>query len=475
MQSALHPRPQSDALSVDDLRRAAAGDADRLAWVAKVLRQHPDDEFEALQALPAAEAAELLLQLKPKAGRLLLSRLRDLPTLAVLGVLDANIRARLIDAQAQARLARMLAGADVASVADLLAGLPAAVIEPIIAAHPRAAEIRSAMTYASGTVGAAMLRRQLVAVPSAWTVEQVVEQLRAHSADIERLYAVYVVDDDQRLVGYLKLRDLLLLPAATRVGDAMRADVVAVAARSEREQVLRLADQARLPAVPVTDDEGRLVGILGAEEIRAIGRDEVSDDLKALSSVPPESDPVDGPVTILRRRLPWLASALIGALGAGLIVGGFEESLEEAVILASLIPLVMDTAGNAGIQASTVTIEAMTSPWFWRGDLRGRFLRELCGAVLNGAAIGLVAALGILGLSGIFEIEQPLWLALTAAATLVLIVVQAAVVGVLVPLGLSRMKLDPAIGTGVFITTMNDFAGITILFVMAGWLYLPHL
>ena len=227
--------------------------------------------------------------------------------------------------------------------------------------------------------------------------------------------------------------------------------------------------------VPVTDTRGRLVGIIGAEELRHIGQQEIAEDLKQLSSVAPDSDPLDLPMTILQRRFPWLASALIGALAAGLIVGSFEEALEEAVILASLIPLVMDMAGNAGIQSSTVTIEAMAGASFWRGDIRGRFLREIGGAVLNGVAVGLLTLVGIQVLSLFTAIEAPLWLGLTAAITLLLITVQAAAVGVLVPLGLSKLKFNPAVGTGVFITTVNDLLGITLLFLVAKVFYLPHL
>lgn len=475
MNVSVPPGPAASRLDPDALRRAAQGDAAPLSRISAALRRRDEPELAAVRELSAVEAAGLVLQLKPKDARLLLALLPDTPNLAVLGVLDPAIRAKLIDEAERARLARTLAGLDVPFVADLLAGLPAAAIEPILAAHPRAQEIRAAISYGIETAGAAMLRRQLVAVPPDWTLGQVIEEIRAHSADIERLYAVYVVDADRRLVGYLKLRDLLMQPAGASVRDVMRTDVVAVAAATDRETAVRLADRERLPVIPVTDAGGRLVGLISAEEIRAIGREEISEDLKALSSVAPDSDPGDGPFTILRRRFPWLVSALIGALGAGLIVGGFENALEEAVILASLIPMVMDMAGNAGIQSSTVTIEAMASASFWRGDIRGRFLRELGGAALNGAAVGIVTALGIMALSLLFEVEQPAWLALTAATTLVLITVQAAVVGILVPLGLARLKLDPAVGTGVFITTVNDFAGITILFLTAKLLYLPHL
>jgi len=469
------PTQGGTILQLDDLRAAAQGLDAPLARVAEALKRGDQVGLAALSALPAARTAALVLQLGPSRGRDLLALLPDAPNLAVLHQLDPAVRRRLVDKEGQDRLARLVAGLDVATAADLLAGLPDAVIARAVGAHPEAAEIRAAVTHAEGTAGAAMVRRDLIATPQDWTVAQVSAEIRSRSGDIGRLHAVFMVDADYRLVGYLTLGELLMQPPETRVGDIMHRDVIAVTADQSGEAVARITESAHLPVIPVTDARGRLVGIIGTQEIRHIGEHEIAEDLKQLSSVAPDSDPLDGPVMILRRRFPWLASALIGALGAGLIVGSFEEALEEAVILASLIPMVMDMAGNAGIQASTVTIEAMAGASFWRGDIRGRFYREIGGAVLNGMAVGLVTLVGIQLLSLFVEIEAPFWLGITAAVTLVLITVQAAAVGVLVPLGLKRLNFNPAVGTGVFITTINDFLGITILFLVAKVFYLPHL
>ena len=466
---------KSAALSLDDLRLAARGDKPLIARISAALRSGDASLLETAQTLSATNAASLILRLEPADARALLARLPDKPNLAVLSVLDPAIRARLIDDDERSRLSRMVAGLDVAAAAEILVGLPDSMVDVIVSRHPRRGELRAAIARSDETAGGAMVRRKFVAAPLDWTIEQAIAEIRAHSADIDNLDAVYVVDGEKRLIGYLRLSDLLTQPGTAVVRDIMRTDSIAVAASSDREEVVRVADRERVPVVPVTDDAGRLIGLVGAEEIRAIEREEVSEDLKALSSVAPDSDPHDTPLQILRRRFPWLASALAGALGAGLIVGSFEEALEEAVILASLIPLVMDMAGNAGIQSSAVTIEAMATGSLWGSDIKGRFVREVLGAILNGAAVGLVTAIGILALSMLFHIDAAGWLALTAFATLILITVQAAAVGVLVPMALKKMNYDPAVGTGVFITTVNDFAGITILFLMAKLIYLPHL
>jgi magnesium transporter len=170
--------------------------------------------------------------------------------------------------------------------------------------------------------------------------------------------------------------------------------------------------------------------------------------------------------------LPWLAAGLIGAGTAAFVVGAYEDALTEAAILATLIPIVMSLAGNAGIQASTVTVQAQASGVFWIGDLGGRILREIGGALLNGLIVGLIVALAILGLAQLIEIERPLSLGLTAALTLIAVTTQAATIGSLVPVVLERLGFDPAVATGVFITTSNDVMGVLIFFLIATAIYL---
>lgn len=270
------------------------------------------------------------------------------------------------------------------------------------------------------------------------------------------------------------MTDLLLHSRRNIARDVMRTDVVTITDTVDREEAVRLADEEDLLAVPVVDSDRRLLGLVTPHELRSIVREQMADDIKALGTLPAEADAFEKPREILRNRFPWLAMALIGSALAGLIVGSFEDALEEAVVLAAFIPLIMDMAGNAGIQASTVTIEAMTGEDFWRGDQRGRILRELLGAILNGTGIGLLTGLIVFIVGGIFSLDAPLALAAAIGVALVAVIVQAAIVGAVTPLLLDRMRLDPATGTGVFITTVNDLLGITILFVSAILIYLPQ-
>lgn len=425
----------------------------------------------------AEDAARELLGRGPADARDLIGTLDDRTALAALLLLEPEVRAELLGPHERPRFAQLLVGRGDDLSADFLSGLPTGLVDQLLEPHPRAAELRAAVDHAPESVGAAMRRRPVLAVGEGWRCSEIVDALRvrhdARAADEPAPPVVCVVDDADRLTGLIGWDDLVLRSPDAVAGDVAR-PVVAVEDRTDQEEAVRLADQHRLAEIPVTDADGRLLGIVVADELRAIVRDEASEDIMALSGTAAESDPSDSPGRILRSRFPWLVSALVGALVAGVIIGAFEDALEQAVVLASLIPLVMDMAGNAGIQSSAVTIEAMASPHFWRGDTRARLAREFLGALLNGAAVAAVTGTVIILLGVLTDIDQPVRLALAASATLVTIIVQAALVGVLVPLLLRRLGLDPAVGTGVFITTINDFAGIAVLFGFASLLYLPY-
>lgn len=456
---------------VDVVLRAADGDASALDDLYKAVKRDPGSFEAALARLTPAEAASLVLRARPRVARAMLRAMPDLPGLALLAELDRSIASLILDEETRSRVSRVVARLPVEEAADFLADAPLSLVAPALAVHPEAEAVRAAISFRSDATGAVM-RHRYVAVPETWTLREVVDDIRANSERIDKLYAVYVTDAERRLTGYLKLRDLLLLPPETRVGDAMRPDPVAVTAEDDRAETARLAAREHLPVLPVVDAERRILGMVTAEELLKIGRREAEEDMKIMAGLDPEASAADGPFAILRRRLPWLSAGLLGAGTAAMVVGSYEDALTEAAILATLIPIVMSLAGNAGIQASTVTVQAMSSGALWIGDLGGRVLRELGGAMLNGGAVGTITAMAILGLGQIVDIDRPPALALTALVTLVLVTIQASVVGGLVPIALERLKFDPAVATGVFITTSNDVVGVLLFFIVATSIYL---
>jgi magnesium transporter len=460
-------------MTAHDLPAAAAGDPEALETVDTALKTEQTQPLaSAAGALDPATAGDLILRLKPKRARRLLGLLPDDLALQVLKELDAAVGEGLLDETQQRRFLRILAKLPAPEAADFLADAPLSLGDSVREAPPEAlAAVSGGLSHAADSVGARMSRSFLVA-PMDWTLGQVLDEMR-QSADAETaLGDLYVVDQQQRLRGLLRLEELLLRPSSKPVSQALVPAPAVVTAETDRAEAAALADEARLSELPVVDDEGRLIGRLAAEDLRAIDRAEADEDLKLSGRVAPASTQIDGPLRILPRRLPWLAAGLIGSGTAAMVVGSYEEALTEAAILATLIPIVMSLAGNAGIQASTVTVQAQTAGTFWIGDLGGRLLREIGGAVLNGLIVGLLVGCAILGFSTITEIDRPWALAATALLTLVVVTTQAAAIGSMVPVLLDRLGFDPAVATGVFITTSNDVIGVLVYFLVATTLYL---
>jgi len=222
----------------------------------------------------------------------------------------------------------------------------------------------------------------------------------------------------------------------------------------------------------VVDSEGHLIGQITPKLRERIIAEERRKGMLRMSQVSTDSRATDGFLRIVRTRLPWLLAGLIGATIAAFIIGSFEEELEKAAILAAFIPVVMSMAGNSRLQASGVSVQVLASGSMWPGDrLTSRLLRELAGALSNGAIAGIILATIVMLMSGIFEIDNAPRLALATSFSLMSVTTIAALVGSSVPFALNRFGIDPAAATGVFITTSNDVLGVLVYFTMADVFY----
>jgi magnesium transporter len=268
------------------------------------------------------------------------------------------------------------------------------------------------------------------------------------------------------------LRDLLLNKKKTRIRDIMRDVAVFVNPDADQEDVLELARMYNVQTIPVVDEGQHVIGRITVEELQEIVRDEAEEDIMLMSGLAPDALPDDSVGRIIRGRLPWLAGGLVGAALAGAVVGTFEEQLKQAAILASFIPVVMAMAGNAGIQASTVTVQGLAAGNLWIGDLGRRVVKEFLGSLINGALIAVALALIVVFVSEFISVEQPTRLAVAAGLSVLLVTMIAATLGSTIPLVLNHFDIDPAVATGVFITTANDILGVLVYFTVASTIYL---
>ncbi|MBY8975347.1 magnesium transporter [Rhodobacteraceae bacterium NNCM2] len=456
----------------DNAPEAAESNAAVVEEIQTLIKDRQKKEvLELVNAWPPVDIVSMLVAIRFKAARKLVSWLPDDLHLGVLSELDPRMNALLFEKKTQKRLAKLLRRLDHDRALRLLEAMPPDMAEDLVASMDDPEGWRRDLAYLEDTAGAIM-RRRFIAVVADRTIGDLKEDLRARSEEFEKLDAIYVVDEERHLLGYLRVRDLLLLPSETLVSDVVRPDLVAVDSATDQEEVLRLAARRGLRMIAVRDEAGRLIGSVTPRELAEIARDEAEEDMLLMAGVSPDATAQDKPLEIVKRRLPWLLGGLVGASVAAVVIGSFEDALEEAAILASFIPVVMAMAGNAGIQASTVTVQGLAAGTIWPGDTWSRLGREIAGAAMNGLAVATVVSILIFAASMVIEVPRPFQLAASAGLALVIVTTLASSIGATVPVVIKYLGLDPAVATGIFITTSNDVFGVLTFFLIASQLYL---
>ena len=433
-----------------------------------------NDEGEVLAIVSAwepADVGDLIIYLPIKLARRLYDCLPTELATAVLAELSIDLRSNLVEHADIDRIAKITEGLDEDDAVELLDDLPQPLVERLLDRLPDGDDLRERLEFEEDTAGEAMTSK-FVAVLDDWNVRTATRAVRKMAVEIESFYEVYVVNESRQLVGRLQLRDLLLNKKKTKIRDIMREVSVYVYPDADQEDVLELARMYDVQTIPVVDEERHVIGRITVEELQEIVRDEAEEDIMLMSGLAPDALPDDSVGRIIRARLPWLAGGLVGAALAGAVVGSFEEQLKQAAILASFIPVVMAMAGNAGIQASTVTVQGLAAGNLWIGDLGGRVVKELMGSLINGALIAVALGLIVVGISQFTDFQAPVRLATAAGLSVLLVTMIAATLGSTIPLVLNHFDIDPAVATGVFITTANDILGVLVYFTVASTIYL---
>ncbi len=417
------------------------------------------------------DVVQLLIHLPLKRARTLYEWLSPLPAAGVLEEMDPNLGALLMEEIAINRVRELVDSLGPEKAADLLEKLPEPVIGEVLPRLSHSTEISRRLETQDETARA-LMSKAFIAVPRDWTVARVIEHLRQDAGEIRTLDQIYVLDAERHILGSLRASDLVLNPRQAVIADIMQRDVITVPEGMDQEDVARIVMVHDLAAVPVIDEAGRMVGQVTQDEIHDVIREEAEEDIKLMSGVAKDAR-ADQPLhRMVRQRIPWLLAGLAGSSLAALVVGSFDDELAEAAVLASFIPIVMSMAGNAGIQASTVTVQALTAGQLWIGDVRRRIGKELLGGLINGVLVAGVLGCLVVAMAQFVEVEAPLRLAVTAGASLTIVVLLAVAIGATVPLVLDHFGIDPAMATGVFITTGNDIMAVLTFFLMATVIYL---
>ena len=426
--------------------------------------RQPDEALEVLQGLAPDERLQALLDMPAPKLAALLDGLGDERVARLVEYLEPGDAARILLRLSRSDAADVLEEMGPDDAADVMEEMGDAAVRGIlIEMDPQqAAEIRQLMAYDPETAGGIMTPAFVAVHPTA-TVGAVVASLRQRAEDAETIYYVYVIDADRKLLGVLSLRDLVLSPAQTPISKLMITGVSSVRVDADQEQAAHLLQGRGLLAIPVVDLDDRLVGIITADDVARVIKEEVTEDIARLGG----SEPLEHPylrssvLEIVRKRVVWLLVLFVAEAYTGTVLRHFEVTLSEVVSLAFFIPLLIGTGGNVGSQTVTTLVRAMAVEDIKFKDVLRVLAKELSVGLFLGIAMAAAAFLRAWFLGVDPRIGE------VVAITAIAIVIWASAVAAVLPLALRRLGVDPAVVSAPLITTLVDGTGLFIYFSLA--------
>lgn len=419
----------------------------------------------AVAGWPAPELADLLPALEGPDRVLFFRALPRDAAAEVFAHLDPADQDALLTLLTNEETRQLLAGLSPDDRTHLLEELPAEVTRRLLAllSPEDLREARHLLGYPEESLGR-LMTPDYVALRPEWSAAEALEHVRRFGKDSETIHVLYVTDPAGRLLGRMDLRRLILADPAARVADLMDEKVVCVNAYDDREKAVRVVEKYDLNVLPVTDAAGILLGIVTVDDVMDVAEEEATEDFHGLGAVKPIDIPLrEASVGLLyRRRIFWLLVLVIVNVFAGAGIAYYEETIARFVALVFFLPLLIDSAGNAGSQSATLMVRALATGDVGPRDWAQMLAKEL--AVAGSMGLTMAAAVWLLGIyRGGADV------AVVVAATMIIVVLVGSLVGMSLPFLLSRLGMDPAVSSAPLITTIADIAGVFIYLGIATW------
>ena len=419
-----------------------------------------------LSELHNVDIAELIEELDEEYGKILFELFEDETSAEILVELDEESREAVLEDLSSQEIAEdLIENLDSDDAADIIADLPSEKKVEVLS-HiediEHASDIVDLLSYPENTAGG-LMAKELIKVNEKWAVLRCVREMRKQAEEVDKVYTIYVVDDDDVLLGTLSLKKLLLSPEKTFIKNIYNEKVFSVKANSDDEEVANIMEKYDLIVIPVVDDLNRLIGRITIDDVVDVMKEEAIEDYNKASGISEQVDASDNILTLTRARLPWLLIGLIGGIMGAEVIGIFD--IENNIELAFFTPLIAAMGGNVGVQSAAIIVQGLASNNLGMDSLAQRLIKELGVALLNGIICsGLIMIITSL-------IGYPNSISFTVSISLMAVIIFAALFGTFIPLVLDKYKIDPALATGPFITTVNDVLGLFIYF-MIGKLFL---
>jgi magnesium transporter len=442
-----------NALTVNAVLDAvSSGDRDRLVRL--------------LDTEHSADIADLLEQISPRYRTALLALWGDEIDGEVLSEVDESLRAEVFEQLPDSVVTEAVRDLETDDVVDLVEDMDAPQQERLMEALEDAdrVAVEQSLQYPEETAGR-MMQRELVMAPPDWTVGDAIDYLRSEDDLPENFYNVVIVNPFLQPIGTVSLSKLMSHPRETRLKDIMDEDFRAIPATQSQEDVAYAFNQYHMVSAPVVDEEGRLVGVITIDDAMDVLDEEAEEDIMLLAGVGDES--LSGSVVeTTKLRFPWLAVNLLTSVLASIVIAQFSSTIEAIVALAVLMPIVASMGGNAGTQTLTVAVRALATKDLTAANAWRVIRREAAVGFFNGLVFAVIIAI-----IGMLWFGSPM-LGVVLALSMIANLLVAGMAGILIPLGLDKIGVDPALASGAFVTTVTDMVGFFIFLGLAALILL---
>ncbi|SUZ58791.1 uncharacterized protein METZ01_LOCUS11645 [marine metagenome] len=408
--------------------------------------------------------ADIINLLTEEQGIYLIKLFDSEKTSEILTELDENVREKILQALSVKEIADEIEELDSDDAADILSELSEERKDKVISEisdDNLADDLIELLSYEEDSAGG-LMAKELVKANENWSVLKCLSEIKKQGENVTRVHSIYVVDDKDRLIGRLSLKDLITSPSKNKIKDIYIPKVDSVNVLESGEDIAKIMSKYDLEAIPVIDDKKHLVGRITIDDIVDFIKEEAEEDYLIAAGIQGDVEADDSIFQLTIARLPWLFLGLIGGLGSVFILEGFEEFMNDPSYKALFFftPLIAAMAGNVGVQSSAIIVQGLANDVV-KGSLIKRLFKELGLSLINGFILGLLTILfGV-------AIDQPIELSLVISLSMLCVIVVAALIGTSIPIILDKKGIDPAIATGPFITTSNDIFGIFLFFYIA--------
>ncbi|WP_026462807.1 magnesium transporter [Adhaeribacter aquaticus] len=424
-----------------------------------------DSEFilSSMEGMYPADITTVLYQLNTQQSRYILDLLHPEVGAEILSGLDADIRTSFLKAFTNEEVAHYVNLMDSDDAVDVLNEQKVQAREVIISLlenEEKAADIIDLLHYEEDSAGG-LMGKELIKVNVNWQVRQCIEEIRRQAENVEEVYAVYVVDAKDKLIGRLAMKTLILSEDNALIADLYEDDVISIETYKKDTEVVEIMKKYDLDAIPVVNAQGKLMGRITIDDVVDVIQEQAETSIQLMSGITEDVEEDDSVFRLSRARLPWLIIAMVGGLIGARFIKLFEMEIALIPAMAMFTPLITATGGNVGIQSSSLIIQTLASKTVVFDNLTQRLLKVLLVALLNALVISSL----VMGFNLVFN-ENPK-LSIVVSIALFSVVMLSSLMGTITPMVLNHFGINPAIAAGPFITTANDLLGLAVYFLVA--------